>query len=352
MKHFKLKNLFAKRILVADGVRVPVSRHFYYSTFGVRGRNDNIARTANYVQGDTPGTGFFSRSSESHSYRRFVTEERKKTKQNPMTLLLGKEPNFDKEMKRVEKAFEGVDNDDKRRILSAYQNVLAQAKEEEQLQRVVRAIKDKMGGHPNKMLVSILSHYKSGIATLEHDVAATQINVTAEMTDECKEAWKKVIEAFDLIVNSRRVWSVYMEEGDQAYQQVFFDMGIFDYIQSFFDTPVMRDHEGNHYYVYPKGLIAARSSVDFDFYSWKDLDVEFNVVNISALAVRPTFSTRRSSGKHGKKHTDAISNLYGTTRAQVVGEVCIPKLGLHFYVNHTGPAEDFVKALKEFVKEY
>lgn len=334
---------------VAEGVRLPVSRHFHFSTFGVRDRHENIARTGNYICSGIPGTGFFAHSSESHSYHRYIVECRKRNKQNLFTLLSGREPNIDKEIKRVTAAYDKNSDEDYTRVLSSYQNMLALAKEEELLQRVVRAIKDKMDGHPNKMMVSILSHYKSSIATLEHDARSTHHDVLAPLSDEQRAAWEKVIDAFHLLINSRRLWSVYMEDNSQAYQQVFFDMGIFNYIWSDFDTPMMIDHRGLKYFIYPKGIIAARSSVDFELYKWKDTEVRFNVVDINTLAVRPKFNAH-TSHKKKRHHNDALSNLYGTTRAQVVGEISIPKLDLRFFVNHTGPAEDFVKALHEFIK--
>lgn len=333
---------------VAEGLRLPVSSHFFYSTFGVLGHYDQRAHLGGvFVCEGTPGTGFFVRNTESHSYRRFVTASREKNKQNLFTLLLGKEPDFEKEQKRVSAAFDNVKNDTERRILSSYENVIGLAKEEEQLQRIVRAIKDKMGNHPQKSLVSVLTHYKSSIAGLERDVRSAQLNYSKTMSEEELAAWAKVVEAFNLIVESRRVWSVFLEDNVPAYEQVFFDMGIFNYIQSPGDTPVMRDYRGLHYYLLPDGLIVSRSSVDFDFYKWSEVDVQFSVVDISTLAVRPQFNTRQGH-KHRHGHTDALSTLYGTTRAQVVGEIYFPKHDMRFYVNHTGPAEDFVKALLEY----
>lgn len=341
-----------KRMTVAEGLRVPVSSHFYYSTFAVRGRYDSGAHLGGYVCEGTPGTGFFVRNTESHSYRRFVSALKKGQQQNLLTLLFGKEPSFKKEYKRVEDAFANVTNEKVKQILSSYQNVISLAKEEEQLQRIVRAVKDKMGNHPNKSLVSVISHYKSSIAGLERDVRSAQINYSNKMGEEEQKAWTKVVDAFHLLVESRRLWSVFLDEGTPAYQQVFFDMGIFDYIQSPGDTPVMRDYEGLHYYLYPDGMVVARSSVDFDFYKWADVDFEFNVVDISTLAVRPQFDSHshKHKGKHKQASTDALSTLYGMSRAQVVGEIYIPKLDRRFYVNRTGPAEDFVKAVKEWKK--
>lgn len=331
---------------MAEGLRLPVSRHFYYSTFAVRGRYDHNSHMGGFVCEGTPGTGFFVRNTESHSYRRFVNACRKKTQENVLTLLLGREPNFDKEYQLTSAALETASNEKVKQILVSYQNVIGLAKEEELLQRIVRAIKDKMGDHPNKSLVSVLSHYKSSIAGLERDVRSAQIVYENNMTEEQIAEWGKVIDAFALIVNSRRVWSVYLDEGNPCYQQVFFDMGVFDYIKSPGDTPVMRSHNNSHYYLYPDGMVKANSNTDIEFYPWEDLDVCFNVVDISTLAVRPQFNTH-SRRKPGKKHTsnDALSTLYGTTRAQVVGEILFPKQDLRFYVNHTGPAEDFVKAI-------
>ena len=103
---------------VAEGLRVSVSKHFYHSTFGVRGRHDKDTYLGGYVCEDVPGTGFFVRNSESHSYRRFVIAAKKRSKQNWWTLLSGKEPNFDKENKRIEEAFAKADNSKVKQILS------------------------------------------------------------------------------------------------------------------------------------------------------------------------------------------------------------------------------------------
>lgn len=343
----KLKNIFAKRMTVAEGLRLPVSRHFSYSTFAVRGRYDNSSNLSLFVVEGVPGTGFFVRNSESHSYRRFVSAAQRKNEQNFLTLLLGKEPNFDKEYKRANDAYDKAKNDQERKILSSYQNVISLARDEEQLQRIVRAIKDKMGNHPNKSMVSVLSHYKSSIASLERDVYSAQINYGKILNEEQLKAWEKVVDAFHLLVESRRVWSVFLDNGNPSYQQVFFDMGVFDYIKLPGDTPVMRDYDGIHYYLYPDGMVVSRSSVDFDFHPWSEIDIDFSVVDISTLAVRPQFNSHKRS-KHRGTATDALSTLYGTTRAQVVGELRIAQLERRFYVNHTGPAEDFAKAIKEW----
>ena len=52
-------------------------------------------------------------------------------------------------------------------------------------------------------------------------------------------------------------------------------------------------------------------------------------------------------------YTDAASTLFATTgRERVVGRIGIPQLGLVFFVNRTGPAEGFVKAINEFKDKF
>lgn len=344
-----LKHLFSKHLQVASGVTVPVSRHFYHDTFGVCSRHESITRTGNYVCSGTPGSGFFYRKCDSHSYHLFVRAQRKSLKQNFKTLLLRQEPNFEKELQRTEEVMNHTDNSDKKRILSFYYNVLMLAKEEELLQRIVRGIKDKMGQGHKSRYSSILSHYKSSIATLEHDVEAAQYNVKNGLTDEQLAAWKELVAAFSDMADARRIWAVYIEDGREWYQQVFFDLGIFDYIKSPVDTPIMRDQKNQHYYLYPKGILFARTSTDFDLFSWKDIHVNYNVMDINTLAVRPNFS-RSFKHRRSKDHQDAVTALYGYTHGSVVGELLFPELNLRFFVNHTETVEQFVKSISAFMQ--
>lgn len=345
----KFKPLSTRRMQVAEGLHLPVSRHFFYTYFGVRGRYDTKVHTGTYVNTGTPGTGFFVRDSDSQSYRRFVRAIKKKQGQNLFTLLFGKEFSFDKEIAAVEAALKNETNNDKIEILSSYQSALLIAKDEELVERIVRAIKDKIGHHPNKYLVSILSHYKSRIASLEHEVKGAQYNIKDHMPETDLAAWGKVIETFREMADSRRIWQVVTEKGESSYLQVFFDTGIFDFVQSPYDTPIFRTFDGICYYIYPNYVIRARTSVDFDILPINDVMADFAIVDINTLAVRPElYAHAQHSNKSHHQPTDALSTLYGTTRAQEVGELVIPALGLTFLINHPKKVADFVNAIKEF----
>lgn len=355
----KIEKLFAKRVSVADGLKVKVDPHFFFSTFGVRGRYETVTKTGQYIPSIHPGTGFFARPSDSSSYRHFVREQRKVTKQNLWTLIARKEPSFEREQKAVEAAIK-QSTGNRSDFLSRYLSTLLIAKEAEMVDRCMRGIKDKLHkDRSNKFYSSVLSQYKGRYATLQHDVKSSQGDIANTLTDETRPYWQKVVETFELLAQARRLWHVVSTDEGDSYRQVFFDLGVFDYVHSPFDTPVMRDSEGLHYYLYPAGIIRARSNVDFDWFSLKDVDFEFSVVDLNTLDVTPTFgSSKKKKKKHHKGHqdyvhTDAASTLFATTgRERVVGRIGIPQLGLVFFVNRTGPAEDFVKAINDFKDKF
>lgn len=338
-----------KKVRLNNGIRLKVSRHFNYGFFGVRGRYDNVARTGAYVNTFEPGVGFFVHSLDSHSYRHFVKAEQKKLKQNFWTLILGKEPRFGKESKRVEKALEsGNLTPVQNQILAQYLVMLNLGEKEEYFQRVIAALKKKMHSRRNNgqasYLSGIISSYKTHVATLQHDAKGSQLNIKNMLTPEALEEWHKVVDAFYELVDVRRIWQVV--DGD-SYEQVFFDMGIFDYIQSPFDTPMMRDSKGGLYFLYPQGLICRRSNVDFDFIPMQELDIQGGSLDINTL----TSDLDMMPGRGRKRrYSDAISTLYSTVSkgSMAVGEFRIKNLDLTFCCNHVSNVVDFVKALNDF----
>lgn len=338
-----------KRKTVAEGLRVPVSRHYFYSTFGVRGRYATIDQLGTFVTLDTPGTGFFAHASDSHSYQHFVAECRKKQKQNFWTLITHKEPNYAREQHLVESVLNKTDDVHKKIILEHYLNCLIIGKEAEEMERIIRAVKDKMKRSRKSYHTSVISHYKSQIATLEHDISASRLNVKDGMDESTLKLWETVVDKFEVVVNARRLWSV--EAGGthvpDVYHQVFADMGVFDFINSPFDTPIIRDHRNNTYYLFPKALIRARSSVDFDIIPLDTLTFQFVSVDINTLVNYKTNAPKHKKNGHGKPH-DAVSNLYGMCHGQLVGEIYVPEIDLRLLCNRKESAEEFVRAINDF----
>ena len=315
-----------KRVKVTEGLYIKRSEHFFYSDFGVRDTATHGHSGRRYICTGVPGTGFIERESESHSYHQYVRKLVAKQKPSYWRLLLGKEPSYKKELERAQKALAQASDPLKRQILDCYVNALHVGANEERIERIVRGIKDKIGHKSNKFLVSVMSHYKNKINQLGHDMRSVQLNVKDTCEPEQYEAYLKMCEAFEKVAGCRRVW-FNNEKSREVYQQVFFDMGIFDFIRSDNLLPIARDSRGVTYYLLPTHMIVARDTVDFDLVPLKELTIV-----CQELAIQET--------------TEVISSRLGDAASMVR----IPSLNLTWYFNHVRPIMHFVGAYEEMQK--
>lgn len=98
-------NIFEKkRMTVAKGLTVWVSNHYTPTLFGIRGHYESSYKSGQYVECGTPGTGFFIRTSSSHSYKNFCNGEKEKLRTSYWDMLKGKEFSFDKEISKANEA--------------------------------------------------------------------------------------------------------------------------------------------------------------------------------------------------------------------------------------------------------
>ena len=316
-----MKILPFKRVKVADGLHVLLSNHYRYSDFGIRDSGEMRYTGRRYVAGNTPGTGFIERESESHSYHQFVRKKLAAQKPSYWKMLMGKEPDFDKALADANKALAEATDIRKRELLECYVNALTVARKEEHAERVVRAIKDKMGHKSNKFMVSVISHYKSKIRQLEHDMYAVEWHVKDHCSPETYEAYCEMVHAFTRVASCRRIWQLNTQKRHQ-YDQVYFDLGVFDFIRCDTYLPLMRDNQGREMYLLPDALIVARSAVDFDLLPLKTLTLVCQELAIE----EPT--------------EDMLSTI-----GDAASMIKIPELDLNFYFNHYHAVQDFVQAV-------
>lgn len=307
-----------KRVKVTEGLYIKRSNHFYYTDFGVRDSEHHGGRR--YVNTGIPGTGFIERESESHSYHKYVRAQLAKQKPRYWRMVLGLEPSFPKELKRAKEALATAKEPMKRQILDCYVNALSIGLTEERLERVVRGIKDKIGHKSNKFLVSVMSHYKNKISQLGHDMKSVEYSVKDTCTPEQYEAFVKMVEAFARVADCRRVWHA-NESTREVYQQVYFDMGVFDFIRSEVYLPILRDSNGLNYYLLPTVMIVARDSVDFDIVPLKGLTIV-----CQELAIEET--------------VEVISSRLGDAASMIR----IPEMNQTWYFNHVRPIMNFIGA--------
>ena len=310
-----------KWIKVADGLHVMVSNHYRHTDFGIRDSGEMRYTGRRFVSGATPGTGFIERESESHSYHQFVRKRLAAQKPSYWKMVMGKEPDFDRALADANKALKEATDYRKRELLECYVNALTVARKNEYSERVVRAIKDKMGHHSNKYMVSVISHYKNRMRQLEHDMNSVVWQVKDHYTPETYEAYSETVQAFTRVASCRRIRQRNTEKRNM-FDQVYFDLGVFDYIRSDVYLPLLRDNKGREMYLLPDALIVVRSAVDFDLLPLKTLTLVCQELAIE----EPTEDMLSSIG-------DAASMIK------------IPELDLDFFFNHYRSVQEFVQSV-------
>ena len=367
-----MKLLPKYRKTIAKGLTVWVSNHYCPTLFGIRGHYESSYKSGQYVECGAPGTGFFVRNSSSHSYKNFCKEERAKLVPQYKNMVQGKEFSFEKEIERVTKAKEENTNPIRDMILESYLNVLPLAKEAEEAERYVNGIKEL--SHRRHRLTSYQSHVMSGIkskiARLGHDVRDIQLYIPKLCGEELYQQFADVAKQFTQVASSHRIWSVRENyEGlEAAFTQVYFDLGIFNFIQAPLMTPMMRDAEGRKIFFYPEFVIRAKDSVDFEVFEMKSLtflfrevpyDMISNMVIDSYYDVDDSSSStrlhRRNYEQFGdgllvNKDSKALNDMEEETkiRERVVGELYVPEMKMRYYVRDVKALRTFVHTLNEY----
>lgn len=306
---------------VGSGRRVRVSNHFHYSDFGIH-YNDLSRQNGNfYVPSKTPGTGFMLRESNSHSYHRFVRSQMKRQNHTYLDLLFGREPSYEREIARVTLALGNTNDAYKKQLLECYLNALTIGKNVEFLQRVEEGAKRQLKRHRREELESIIESCKNRIIRLEKDMRIAEYHLVDHYPVETMEAYGKFCESFKAMIRRcRRVWH-YNPDAKVHGKQVFFDMGIFDFIQYDRYLPLMRTSNKQNYFVLPDRILVVRSSIDYDIVPLKKVSMIWQEISL-------------------EEPTEMFS-------AQMPGAACmlqIPALDITFVFNHSRVVRDFAGA--------
>lgn len=339
--------LLPHRARVSDEMTVWISPHYCHTLFGVRGRYEAAEHTLPYVETDDIGCGFFVRDSQSHAYRHFVDDKKQRNKTSLLKLLLGMEFDFNRQIRRCQKALNATTYRDKQVLLETYLNCLYLARNAEYLQRCADAIRQRMGiGHKKKYMVSALSHTKSRIGLLEHDIRSTQTNIAKICDETTLNAYSELVRIFTHVAVCHRIWHVADEGSNAKYQIVYFDLGIFDFIQTPWDTPLMRDSFGQQILFYPDKIIVARSAYDFDIIPINDVTVTASAVDVNTLAVRPPIHLSHHHSSSGLAEEDDTSHHHPV----YIGRIHIDPIDTTFYLLDDYAAREFADAFNTLKK--
>lgn len=176
------------------------------------------------------------------------------------------------------------------------------AKQIEYETKVVNALEEKLRGASNAKLAQLLWEHQSKLEELNRQLADVQMDVDAPLTDEEKEAYGKVCDAFEEAMHSAYTWFVAPSNyGSPAKPHVqtigkrrraSAYVGVFDYLKSDFDVPVL-DAGDTQYYIYPKFVIKASNVCEFEVYPLTPSAITVSIVKYA-----------NGDGSPDKRHTN------------------------------------------------
>lgn len=187
--------------------------------------------------------------------------------------------------------------------------------------KVVNALEDKMRGASNAKLEQLLWEHQSKLEELNRQLADVQMDVDAPLTDEEKEAYGKLCDAFEQVMHSAYAWFIapsnYGSPTEPHAQtigkrrQASAYVGVFDYLKSDFDVPVL-DTGDTQYYIYPKFVIKASNVCEFEVYPLTPSAITASIVKYAEAEVKPldAQSTEEAwlyangDGSPDKRHTN------------------------------------------------
>lgn len=167
--------------------------------------------------------------------------------------------------------------------------------------KVVNALEDKLRGASNAKLAQLLWEHQSKLEELNRQLADVQMDVDAPLTDEEKEAYGKVCDAFEQAMHSAYTWFVAPSNygspakphaqttGKRRRASAY--VGVFDYLKSDFDVPVL-DAGDTQYYIYPKFVIKASNVCEFEVYPLTPSAITVSIVKYA-----------NGDGSPDKRHT-------------------------------------------------
>lgn len=187
--------------------------------------------------------------------------------------------------------------------------------------KVVNALEDKMRGASNAKLEQLLWEHQSKLEELNRQLADVQMDVDAPLTDKEKEAYGKLCDAFEQVMHSAYAWFIapsnYGSPTEPHAQtigkrrQASAYVGVFDYLKSDFDVPVL-DTGDTQYYIYPKFVIKASNVCEFEVYPLTPSAITASIVKYAEAEVKPldAHSTEEAwlyangDGSPDKRHTN------------------------------------------------
>ena len=225
-------------------------------------------------------------------------------------------------------------------------------------------ILEEMKASKKQKVLNLIPVQEAKVEALKETLKKIQYDADAGLSEEQKQAFQDLSDAFENLSNSDKILfetgvtstnSITKEDTD-------FEFGIFNYIKSEFDIPVMKiPKSSTKFYIYPRFIIRSESSTNFIVYPIDDINIEFDVVHIQeaigsrnagpkdAKVIESNYLYETKSGGPDRRYS--YNPLYITYE---FGRLMIPKFSftrsMTYYISNKDAAEEMQKAFNQYVR--
>ena len=396
---------YRKRITIAPGVRLNVSKKGVSSTFGMRGASINVGRNGTYLNTGIPGTGIYSRrkigggSPNSHNSQSNKSNHNgcgittliflvvglflilSQELENSALLFLGCagagiildiiitliidsnkkgkakkiEQSIESQIETAKNALNQASNPIQKEIIQNFISCTELSRKADETEAIIEALKQKIEKKTNAQLKEQLEKYETELSKITTELDEVQLDVDKDLDDIEKRQYSVLCENFEKMLSSKKIWQITSTIRNTELKssaastverkEIDFDTGVFNYIKSSFDIPILRDLSGNIYYIYPRYIIKAQSFTKFEIFPIDTINFRFSKQRFIEDGVLPEdFVTIDYTYQYVNKNGEPDKRFSYNPRRPIVeyGKIEIEKFGLTYYISNYSAAAEFV----------
>ena len=397
---------YRKRVQVAPGVYVNISKSGISTSVGVRGSSVTFGKTGTYLNTGIPGTGFYSRQKIGTLPNSKVNHTKSKTAKiyskgaytflgvfccfsaliclalpiglwGTFFFVIGAWANFSKRKeyygkKRNDKtepsfiieaknALTASTDERQRRILENFINTVETIDAIEDEEKIIEILNKK----PKKNSELIRSH-SDKLASLKSKLSDTKYDVDDSVPTETLNLYENVCRSFEKLLNSQKIWiqtsKVKNREAKSSassiveLQETTLSVGVFNYIKSKFDIPIFPI--GVHFlYLYPEFAILSWTPYKFEIVDYKDISIDYTSIRFNEPGNYPSDAEKIGStwmyvNKNGLPDRRYVNNpsvavvRYGGINISINGDTPVI-----YQVSNALTAEEFCANYNHFATE-
>lgn len=263
---------------------------------------------------------------------------------------------YKREIRSAQKILDSLSYNDKdmRNILKAYIQCLTINEEFDKEQDIIEELKKST----DQKALDLVPIHEARLEALKVSLEKARYNADENLSEEQKQAFKLFTDSFEILCDSDKIWFEIgiTPRGLIQRAETKFEFGVFDYIKSEFEIPVIRIPDTSiNFYIYPHFIIRSESTTNFKVYPIDKIEIEYSSINFreeyksdleqpkDAILISSNFLYETKNGEPDRRH--AYNPLYITYD---YGKLTIPRFGnnwsMNFYVSNRDSAKNMQEA--------